>query len=457
MKKALYIGLFLGALLVPHLACRQAASPQVHEHTLAAEIILEWHQLLLEMERHTPGYRPPVTARTWAFLNITAWQATLPGMPESAGLGVYVPGLPAPPRTTGAFCLPASLNAAYAESIRQFFPTAPRYLLDNVRELEEKLRADCQRQTDAATLRHSAAHGRQTALEVWRWSATDPFGHDGFLYNFDRNYLPPNGVGCWQPGGAHPMPALLPYWGQVRPLLVSKDDVPVRAPLPYDEKPGSPFHAQAVEIYTMANPLSNEHRWIAEFWSDDVPGLTVSPMGRWISIVNQAVAQADLPFAERLELYLKAALANADLLVICWDGKYRYNRERPETYINRVIAPDWTPLHDSPPFPAYPSGHAAIGAATAEVLSTFLGDHFSLTDRTHEGRTEFVGKPRSYGSFRDMAQENALSRLALGVHYRMDSEEGMRLGRLVGQHVAALPLRVGRAKISAATPATPPR
>lgn len=457
MKKALHIGLFFWALVAQQMACRPAASPQAREHELAAGIVLKWHQLLLELERHTPGYRPPVTARTWAYLNIAAWQATLPGMPGSVGLGVYVHGLPTPLRTTGAFCLPACLNAAYAESIRQFFPTAPRYLLDNVRELEENLQADCQRQTDATTLRRSVAHGRQTALDVWRWSATDPYGHDGFLYNFDRNYLPPDAIGCWQPSGAHPMPALLPYWGKVRPLLVSKDDVPVRAPLPYDEKPGSPFHAQAVEVYTMAHPLSNEHRWIAEFWSDDVPGLTVSPMGRWVSIVNQAVAQADLPFAETLELYLKAALANADLLVICWDAKYRYNLERPETYINRTISPGWAPLHDNPQFPAYPSGHAAIGAATAEVLSAFLGDQFSMADRTHEGRTEFVGKPRAYGSFRDMAQENALSRLALGVHYRMDSEEGMRLGRLVGQRVAALAFRVGETKISAATPATPPR
>ncbi|MBK9337197.1 MAG: hypothetical protein IPM98_11730 [Lewinellaceae bacterium] len=158
----------------------------------------------------------------------------------------------------------------------------------------------------------------------------------------------------------------------------------------------------------MSKPLSDEHRWIAEFWSDDVPGLTVSPMGRWISITTQAVAQSELPFPQVLELYLKTAIASSDVMVLCWKNKYQYNLERPESYIKRLINPVWTPLHDTPPFPSYPSGHAAMGATAAEVLRTFLGDTFPFTDRTHEGRTEFAGRPRSFRSFQEIAQENAL-------------------------------------------------
>ena len=64
-----------------------------------------------------------------------------------------------------------------------------------------------------------------------------------------------------------------------------------------------------------------------------------------------------------------------------------------------------------------------------------------MTDRTHEGRTEFQGMPRTFKSFEDMAHENALSRLALGVHFRMDCEEGLRLGLLSGQKINAVSLR----------------
>jgi hypothetical protein len=38
-----------------------------------------------------------------------------------------------------------------------------------------------------------------------------------------------------------------------------------------------------------------------------------------------------------------------------------------------------------------------------------------------------------------MALENAWSRVPLGVHFRMDSEEGMRYGTVIGRHVNNLP------------------
>ena len=61
-----------------------------------------------------------------------------------------------------------------------------------------------------------------------------------------------------------------------------------------------------------------------------------------------------------------------------------------------------------------------------------------LTDRSHEYNKIFNGTPRPYASFKAMAEENALSRLYIGVHYRMDCEEGLRLGYIIGERVSAL-------------------
>jgi hypothetical protein len=76
-----------------------------------------------------------------------------------------------------------------------------------------------------------------------------------------------------------------------------------------------------------------------------------------------------------------------------------------------------------------------MGAAGAEVLSGIFGYDYAMTDRCHENRTEFEGRPRSFNSFIEMAQENAWSRVPLGVHYRMDSEQGVNLGLKVGRKV----------------------
>ena len=211
-------------------------------------------------------------------------------------------------------------------------------------------------------------------------------------------------------------------------------------PTPFSEDRGSAFFAQAMELYTLSRPLSDENRWIAEFWSDDFAGVSFCAASRWVSIANQAIDEKNPGFPAALETYLKVGLALNDAAVKCWDVKYRYHVERPGSYIKRNITGNWEPLHEAPPFPAYPSGHATFGNAAAVVFSKILGDQIELSDRSHAGRKEFLGKPRAFHSFRAMAKENALSRLFEGVHYRMDSEEGFRLGGIIGEKVAAVEL-----------------
>jgi hypothetical protein len=73
------------------------------------------------------------------------------------------------------------------------------------------------------------------------------------------------------------------------------------------------------------------------------------------------------------------------------------------------------------------------------LVAERFGNNYSFTDFCHQNRTEFIGTPRSFKSFTDMAYENGLSRIPLGVHFRMDSEEGLRLGYLAGEKVLELP------------------
>ena len=129
-----------------------------------------------------------------------------------------------------------------------------------------------------------------------------------------------------------------------------------------------------------------------------------------------------------------------DASVKTWEAKYKYHLERPETYIQRIIQSRWQPLHDSPSFPAYPSGHSTFGATAAAILSKTFGEPFKMTDNSHKGRKEFLGEPRTFNSFKEMAIENALSRMYLGVHYRIDCEEGLRVGELIGEEVLKLNL-----------------
>lgn len=441
LRKALYATVLLGILLGE--SCQDLGIKESPEYQLATETTLAWNRLTLDLERYTPGYRAPISARMFAYVEMAAYEAALPGLKDNLSMDIYCPGYikPSPALVKGNFYLPSSLNAAYAHILRDFFPTTTDQMKQEIDRLENTYAQRFYELIDSNILYQSSMFGQAASKAVWAWSMTDQEGHDAFLYNYDRNYVPETCAGCWQPVEKRAAPALLPNWGKTRSFVVCPADISINPPLPFDESPGSALYREALEVLSISRPLSKENHWIAELWSDDIPGLTLSPAGRWISITTQSLENANIPFTDVIEIYLKTALALCDVGIVTWHMKYHFMRERPETYIRRVMKTEWSPLHDNPSFPSYPSGHACFAAAAAEVLTERLGEHFTLTDRTHEKRQEFTGKPRTYHSFTEMAQESATSRVLLGVHYRMDSKEGLRIGKSVGQKVNALPLR----------------
>jgi hypothetical protein len=423
-------------------ACSREEAGDTAERRHALQVAFRWNKCLLELDRFSEGYSPPVSARMFAYSGMAVWESALPGLPEAISCTAHFPELQLPPWDAGeTFVLPAAIDAAYATVARHFFPHTTLMMKENCARLSADIHEELLASYPPAAVLASRQYGEAVAEAVYRWSATDSVGHQAYLFNFDRNYQAPEGEGLWYPSEAEPMPPLLPYWGAVRTFAAHTGETAVQGPIAFSEAPNSAFFAQAVEVYSISMPLKEENRWIAEFWSDDFHGVTFSTSARWISISTQAIEKAQPGVATALETWLKVGLALNDAAANAWRFKYGFNLERPETYIRRNINPAWKPLHHNPSFPGYPSGHACFGAAAANVLTQTLGDNFALTDRSHQGRKEFNGKPRSFDSFAEMAEENALSRLLMGVHFRMDCEEGLRIGYLIGRKVGAIQLQ----------------
>lgn len=409
---------------------------------LTTQVALDWNRLALDAERFTEGYRAPIAARTYGYIGLGVYEAAVPALGgRYHSLAPLLPGLKIPDASDSVqYHLPTVVNACYLTLFNNFFMTAPAPVMDNKTAINLKWEKVCQSITDFETFQKSKEFGQQVAMAVYEWSVTDSTGHQAYLHNYDAGYKPPKGERFWAPSRDFPMPPLLPHWGKVRPFFIRTGDY-LAKPLPeYSLQPSSLFYAQALEIYTLNSPLSAENLWVAEYWSDDHPGLTFTPAGRWISIATQVIEQ-ERPVAERtLETYLKVGLALSDAAVACWYSKYHYNLERPEVYISKVFNADWRPVHHSPSFPSYPSGHSMFGAAAAEVLTQLYGNNYKMEDRSHAGRKEFKSTPRQFHSFYEMAFENAFSRIPLGVHFRMDCVEGIRLGILIGKKTSMLQL-----------------
>jgi hypothetical protein len=97
--------------------------------------------------------------------------------------------------------------------------------------------------------------------------------------------------------------------------------------------------------------------------------------------------------------------------------------------------------------PDHDSAHAVEGGAAAEALRQFFGTDsvsfsacsLSLTpgSRCNDAMPVF----RSYSTFSQAANENALSRVLIGIHFRHGVEEGVEHGRQIAQRAANLYLR----------------
>lgn len=388
----------------------------------------EWTDLLLELEKSTAGYRPPVAARMHAYLGLGAYLSSVTES-EFEDLSCFLQNMDNQSDVvTIGLDAGLSVNSCYSRLAELFFVTAPPAQLGKVKLLESKFRKKLGNRLDPEKKMRSISYGFEMAEKVWKYSMSDTHGHDAFLYNYDEKYIPPECPLCWEKTGGRPMPALLPNWKNVRTLVIDTGDLQVIPPPAFCPEEYSQYFSQAYELIMIQQNLNREEKWIAEFWSDDKAGLTMSPPGRWISIAKEAAALIDLDFRTRLQMNMVLGLAMSDAAVLIWNAKYTYHLMRPETFVKKFINQDWYSHIPSPAFPTYPSGHAAFGATADVILSAYLGDHFAMTDYTHHGRKEFEGDARSFNSFREMAIENAWSRVLAGVHFRMDCDAGLDLG-----------------------------
>jgi hypothetical protein len=187
---------------------------------------------------------------------------------------------------------------------------------------------------------------------------------------------------------------------------------------------------------------TSEETQIAYFW------LESSPL-QWNRITRTVSATLALNLWENARLFALLNMALADGYVGSWETKYHYNFWRPQTAIqlaatdgnpDTLADPEWEPLDPTPPFPDYDSAHSVEGGAAAEVLQRVLKtDQVSFStcsttlleeDERCDGSNPVL---RSYSSFSEAADENGLSRILVGYHFRKAVEEGIRHGRKIGK------------------------
>ena len=162
----------------------------------------------------------------------------------------------------------------------------------------------------------------------------------------------------------------------------------------------------------------------------------------WNRIGRITATEKKLSIIETNRMFALLNMNLYDLYLASFDSKYFYDTWRPYTAIqkgkndnnpNTIENTKWEPEMKTLPWPEYPSAHAAVGAAGAEIVSAIYDT--SNVAFTMESTTALPeAKERHYKSLDKVAADCAESRIMNGFHFRFATDEGRKQGRKIAKH-----------------------
>ncbi len=314
------------------------------------------------------------------------------------------------------------------------------------------------------------AHGLAVGQALLDARNADPDGgDDGYAASISRHAHRPDPV---NPAQGYHAPR---YGARAGCFAVTSrhtlDAPPRSGDLPYedalDEVRGKGIAPEAMGALPGAYPRRTAaETLVGLFWAyDGAKGLGTPPR-LYNQIVRRIAADQGNTVEQNARLFALVNTAMGDAGILAWDDKFRHDFWRPvvgirehdtsmgstgvaATALDDDCDPFWLPLgaprsnepgadNFTPPFPAYPSGHATFGAAALQVTRRFYGVSADGPDTLADGLgfvseelngvtvdTHGVVRPRHVRAFPDglwqMIEENGRSRVYLGVHWVFDA------------------------------------
>jgi hypothetical protein len=394
-------------------ACIAPTGNPLHESHMYAMTHVAIHDALNAIDRR---YRP------YAFFGHASRRASTDAAVATAARDVLVPVLgqiPAP--------FPPACIAAAIEGVEADYAAA----LDAI--------------PDRPAKRKGVNVGARAAAAILALRAED--GSDTPLLDFEYPQGDEPGEYRFTPGTPF---AFAPGWQDVTPFVL-EDSSQFRADEPYDVTE-SAYTADFDEVKRLGgggltpSERTPDQTEIALFWVES------SPL-QWNRIARIVATDEGLDLWESARLFGLLNMALADGYVGSFETKYLYNFWRPVTAIragdddgnpDTEGDPTWTPLVQTPPIPDHDSAHAVEGGAAAQVFQRVFGtdgtsfETCSLTLPAGSTCGDVSSVTRSFTSFSQAAEENALARILVGFHFRNAVEQGVEHGRSIGDRAVDL-------------------
>jgi hypothetical protein len=284
-------------------------------------------------------------------------------------------------------------------------------------------------------------------------------------------------AGHWRQDPISQIPvALGAYWGACVPFVLATGSQ-FRLPPP-PAMDSAEYTAAYNEVKSLGGDgivtptvRTPEQTFIGIYWAYDGTPSLCAPPRLYNQIAVQIADQRNLDATQLARLLALVNVAMADTGMAAWDSKYHWDLWRPITGIresdpgtgptgsgdgnpNTIGDTTFMPLgapasnlmgpNFTPPFPAYPSGHAAFGGALFQVMRrffgtddiqfTFVSDEYNGMTRANDGTVRpYV--PRTFANLSQAEEENGQSRIYLGIHWSFDKTSGITQGRQVADYI----------------------
>ncbi|MDB5247306.1 MAG: phosphatase family protein [Segetibacter sp.] len=384
-------------------------------------------------------YSPPVASRTYAYITIAGYEASVQSDPAYISFAEQLHDLtpvPTPPKDKE---LSYSLAAAHAILL---VGKAMVISEEKILDFDKKLLLEFKKLgVPEPVFRNSVSYGKMVADHILAWASKDNYKQTRSFPKYDVN----DNEDSWKPTPPAYIKAIEPHWSKIRPFIIdSAGQFKPDPPTSFSSAKNSRFYKEAEDVREIGLKLTPEQKEVANFWDCNPFKMNIkghvmfatkkiSPGGHWINITRLACRKAKAGLVQAAAAYACVSVTLADGFISCWDEKYRSNVIRPETYINQFIDESWVPLLQTPPFPEYTSGHSVISTASAIMLTKIFGEKFSYADSTE---IEFGLPVRNFKSFNDAAEEAAISRFYGGIHYMPAIKNGMEEGTKIGRFIS---------------------
>ena len=333
-----------------------------------------------------------------------------------------------------------------------------------------------------------SAIGAMAAASILAIRSDDGSAHAEPMMDID--FLPSQAAGKWRQDPVSLIPiALGATWGHVRPfVLQTPEQFRVPPPPSMESEEYTRAFDEVIRVggdgITTPTERTADQTMTGTFWAyDGTPSLCAPP--RLYNQITATIAEQQGSNAMQLaRLFALVNVAMADAGIAAWESKYYYQFWRPVGGVREadvgmgptgtgdgnpqtIADPNFMPLgapasnllgpNVTPPFPAYPSGHATFGGALFQVLRrfyrtdniafTFVSDEFNGETADHTGAIRPL-LPRSFANLSQAEEENGQSRIYLGIHWSFDKSAGLTQGEQVGDYVVDrlfLRMKSGRA------------